>query len=158
MFYFIKMTIITDQIKILNKKIMQNEAIYDLDRKATKMSTFSSNNLGKYEYLTGQNFGLKPSTFKEANFVFSPFGNMFNKGLHKGDQKEGLFKRLENINDKNAEQLQAIKYQGEKQLKELTNIGTTKTLKAISGISKKNNEANKVLSEFAKIENRHLRK
>ena len=158
MFYFIKMTIITDQIKILNKKIMQNEAIYDLDRKATKMSTFSSNNLGKYEYLTGQNFSLKPSTFKEANFVFSPFGNMFNKGLDKGDQKEGLFKRLENINDKNAEQLQAIKYQGEKQLKELTNIGTTKTLKAISGISKKNNEANKVLSEFAKIENRHLRK
>ena len=152
------MTIITDQIKILNKKIMQNEAIYDLDRKATKMSTFSSNNLGKYEYLTGQNLGLKPSTFKEANFVFSPFGNMFNKGLDKGDQKEGLFKRLENINDKNAEQLQAIKYQGEKQLKELTNIGTTKTLKAISGISKKNNEANKVLSEFAKIENRHLRK
>ena len=81
------MTIITDQIKILNKKIMQNEAIYDLDRKATKMSTFSSNNLGKYEYLTGQNLGLKPSTFKEANFVFSPFGNMFNKGLDKDDPK-----------------------------------------------------------------------
>ena len=27
---------ITDQIKILNKKIMQNEAQYDLDRKAAK--------------------------------------------------------------------------------------------------------------------------
>ena len=34
-------------------------------------------------------------------------------------QKEGLFKRLENIKDKNEEQLQAIKDQGEKQLKEL---------------------------------------
>ena len=27
---------IADQIKILNKKIMQNEAQYDLDRKAAK--------------------------------------------------------------------------------------------------------------------------
>ena len=39
----------TDQIKILNKKIMQNEAQYDLDRKATKISSLSSNNLDKYE-------------------------------------------------------------------------------------------------------------
>ena len=27
-------------------------------------------------------------------------GNIFNKGLDKDDQKEGLFKRLENIKDK----------------------------------------------------------
>ena len=33
---------------------MQNEAHYDLDRKAAKMSTLSSNNLGQYEYLTGE--------------------------------------------------------------------------------------------------------
>ena len=50
---------ITDQIKILNKKIMQNEAQYDLDRKAAKMSALSSNNLDKYEYLTGEDLGLK---------------------------------------------------------------------------------------------------
>ena len=62
---------------------------------------------------------------------------MFNKGLDKDDQKEAMFKRLENINDKNEEQLQAIKDQGEKQLKELKNIGKSKTLKAISEISKK---------------------
>ena len=36
---------ITDQIKILNRKIMQNEAQYDLDRKAVKISALSSNNL-----------------------------------------------------------------------------------------------------------------
>ena len=41
----------------------------------------------------------------------------FNKGLDKFDQKEWLFKRLENIKDKNVEQLQAIKDQGEKQLR-----------------------------------------
>ena len=46
------MTII-DQIKILDKIIMQNEARYDLDREAAKISALSSNNLNKYEYLTG---------------------------------------------------------------------------------------------------------
>ena len=36
---------VTDQIKILNKKIMQNEAQCDLDRKAAKISALSSNNI-----------------------------------------------------------------------------------------------------------------
>ena len=67
-------------------------------------------------------------------------------------KKEGLFKKLENIKDKNEEQLQEIKDQGEKQLKELKNIDKNKTLKAIDDISKKNNEANKLLSEFKKID------
>ena len=35
---------ITDQIKILNKKIMQNETQYDLDRKAAKIFALFSNN------------------------------------------------------------------------------------------------------------------
>ena len=79
-------------------------------------------------------------------------GKIFSKGLDKNDQKEGLFKRLENIKDKNEEQLQAIKDQGQKQLKELKNIGKSKTLKAIDEISKKNHEANKLLPEFKKID------
>ena len=33
---------------------MQNEAQYDLDRKAAEISALSSNNLDKYEYLTGE--------------------------------------------------------------------------------------------------------
>ena len=51
-----KMTI-TDQIKILDKNIRQNEAQYDLDRKAAKISALSFNNLDKYEYLTGKDLG-----------------------------------------------------------------------------------------------------
>ena len=39
---------ITDQIKILNRKIMQNEAQYNLDRKAAKISALYSKNLDKY--------------------------------------------------------------------------------------------------------------
>ena len=48
-----------------------------------------------------------------------------------------MLKRLENIKDKNEEQLEVIKDQGEKQLKELKNIDKSKTLKAIGEISKK---------------------
>ena len=49
---------ITDQIKILDKKVLQNDAQYDLDRKAAKISALSCNNLNKYEYLTGEDLGL----------------------------------------------------------------------------------------------------
>ena len=88
---------ITDQIKILDKKIMQNEAQYDLDRKAAKISALSSNNLDKYEYLTGEDLGLKPTTAERAKFEYSPLREIFNKGLSEDDKKEGLFKTLKNI-------------------------------------------------------------
>ena len=72
--------------------------------------------------------------------------------MDKDDKKEGLFKRLENIKNKNEEQLQTIKDQGEKQLKEPKNIDRSKTLKAIDEIRKKNNEANKLLPIYKKID------
>ena len=128
---------ITDQIKILKRKIMQNEARYDLDRKDSKISALSSNNLGKYEYLTGEYLGLKPSTIEQTKFQYSPLGKSFNKGLNKDDKKEGLFKTLENIKGTNLTQLQAIKDQGEKQLKKLKNVDESKTLKAIDEIRRK---------------------
>ena len=88
---------ITDQIKILDRKIMQNEAQYDLDRKAAEMSALFSNNLDKYEYLTGKDLGLKPSTVEQVKFEYSPLGKTFNKGLNEDDKKEGWFKRLKII-------------------------------------------------------------
>ena len=72
---------VTDQIKILDRKIMQSEAQYDLDRRAAKISAFSSNNLDKYEYLTGEDLSLKPSTVEQAKFEYSPLGKVFSKGL-----------------------------------------------------------------------------
>ena len=100
---------ITDQIKILDKRIMQNEAQYDLDRKSAKIYALSSNNLDKYEYLIGEDLGLKPSTIKQARFVYSPLSKIYIKGLDKDDKKQGLFKRLYNIKDKNEEQLKVLK-------------------------------------------------
>ena len=90
-----KMTV-TNQIKILDRKIMQNEAQYDLDRKATKISALSSNNFDKYEYLTGEDLGIKPSTVEQTKFEYPPLGKIFNKGL---EEDEGLLKRLKNIED-----------------------------------------------------------
>ena len=87
---------------------MQNEAQYDLDKKAAKISALSSNNLDKYEYLTGEDLGLKPNTIEQARFEYSPLGKIFNKGLSEDDKKEGLFKRLKNIEDKNKEQLKLL--------------------------------------------------
>ena len=78
---------------------MQNEAQYDLDRKAAKISALSSNNFDKYENLTGNDLGLKSSTVEQAKFEYSPSGKVFNKGLEEEDKKERLLKRLKNIED-----------------------------------------------------------
>ena len=97
---------VTDQIKILDKKVLQKEVQYDLDRKAAKISVLSSNYFDKYEYLTGEDLGLKPSTVEQAKFEYSPLGKVFTKRLEtEEDKKEGLLKRLKNIEDKNEELL-----------------------------------------------------
>ena len=86
-----------DQIKVLDKKNLQNEAQYDLYRKAAKISALPSHNLDKYEYLTGEDLGLKPSVIEQTKFEYYPLGKLFNKGLDEDDQKEELLKRLKNI-------------------------------------------------------------
>ena len=64
-----------------------------------------SGNFDKYEYLTGEDLNYKPSTAEQAKFHYSPLNKFFNKGLEEEDKKEGLWKRLKNIEDKNAGQL-----------------------------------------------------
>ena len=128
---------VSNQIKFLNRKIKQNEAQYDLDRKAANIFALSSNNLDKYEYFLGEDLGLKPSTVEQAKLEYSPMGKIFNKDLNEEDKKEGLFKRLENIKDTNLTSLQTIKDRGEQQFRELKNINRSKMLKVISEIGKK---------------------
>ena len=112
---------VTDQIKILDRKIKQNDSQYDLDRKAAKISTLSSNSLDKYELLTGEDLNLRLSTVEQAKFEYSPLGRIFNKGLSKEDKKEGLFKRLKNIDDKN-EKLLEVKNKANENIKEVTDF------------------------------------
>ena len=92
-FLLIEMTV-TDQIRILDRKIKQNKEQYDLDWKAPKISALSSKNLPKYGHLTSEDLGYEPSVFEQARFDYSPLGNIFNKGLKEEDKKEGLFRRL----------------------------------------------------------------
>ena len=50
---------VTDQLKIIENKIKANQAQYDLDRLTVKMSAYSSGDLRKYEYMTGEGFGIQ---------------------------------------------------------------------------------------------------
>ena len=68
----------------------------------------SSGNLDKYEYLTGDDLNYKLSTVEQAKFDYSPVSKFFNKGLEEEDKKEGLLKRLKNIEDENEGQLKII--------------------------------------------------
>ena len=101
---------------------MKNEAQYDLDRNAAKISALSSNNFDRYEYLTGEDLGLKPSTIEQAKFEYSPLGKIFNRGLDKDDKEEGFFKRLKNIESK-------IKSENKKELKPIKNEEQSEVLK-----------------------------
>ena len=59
--------------------------------------------------------GYRPSVVEQAKCDYFPLGKIFTMGLEKDDQKEGILKRLKNIESKiegkNDEQLEAIKDQ-----------------------------------------------
>ena len=81
---------VTDQIKILDRKIKQKEAQYELDRKAAKISALYSKNLPKYEHLTGEDLGYKPSALQQARFDYSPLSKFFNETLKKKRKENDL--------------------------------------------------------------------
>ena len=97
------------QNKILNDKIEANNAQYNLNRMNAEISAYSSGDLPKYEYLTKKDLGYKPDAFEQATFEYSPLGKVFTDGLDKFDRKEGLLKKLKNIEDRSNNQLLAIK-------------------------------------------------
>ena len=74
-----------------------------------EISAYSSGDLPKYEYLTKKDLGYKPDAFEQAKFEYSPLGKLFTDGLDKSNRKEGLLKRLKNIEDRSNNQLSTIK-------------------------------------------------
>ena len=90
-----------DQIKILDNKIKANKAQYMLHRKNAEISAKSSGELDKYEHLTAEDLDYKPNALTQAKFEYSPLGKTITFGLTKEDKKEGLLKRLANINKVN---------------------------------------------------------
>ena len=94
---------LTDELKNLDNQIKANQAQYDLDREAAKISVLLSKKLNKYEYLAGEDLKYKPGVVEEAKFKYSPLGKVFNKGLDERNKKESLLERLKNIESKNKE-------------------------------------------------------
>ena len=65
---------LTGELKILDDKIKENQAQYDLGRETAKISTLSSKDLlEKNEYLTGEDLGHRPSVLEKTKFEFSRF-------------------------------------------------------------------------------------
>ena len=82
----------------------------------------------KYEYLTGEDLGYESGVSEQTKFEYYPLSKVFNKVLEKEDKKEGLLKRLKNIEDKDEEHLKALQDQGENQLQILTSKAVKKKL------------------------------
>ena len=59
---------LTDELNILDHNTKVNQAQYDLDRKAAKVSALSSGELEKYEYLTGDELKYNPGEVEKAKF------------------------------------------------------------------------------------------
>ena len=69
-------------IKILDGKIIANEAQYDLGREAAKIWALPSKDLlEKYKYLTGEDLGHRLSALEKTIFEYSPLGKVFTKGF-----------------------------------------------------------------------------
>ena len=85
---------LTNEVEILDGKITANQAQYDLDRESAKISTLSSGELGKYEYLTGEDLGYKPGVAEKAKFEYSPLGKVFNKGSDESDKKRRTCEKI----------------------------------------------------------------
>ena len=82
-----------DQNKILDNKIESNINQYKVDRLNGGISSFSSGDLNKYEFLTRKDLKYKPSALDKVRFEFSPLGKAFSTGLDKtaqGYQEEGV--------------------------------------------------------------------
>ena len=89
---------------------MKDEKLqYDINREAAKISAFSSGNLGKYEYLTGEE--ILPSSqqqiIQQAKFNYSPLGKAFekqtktieNQGKKQVDALKTSYKKLPSVKD-----------------------------------------------------------
>ena len=121
----------TDQLKIVDNKIKANQVQYGFSREAAKMSALSSKDLlEKYENLTDEDLGHRPSTLEKTKFEYSPLGKFFNKGLDKYDKEEGLFKTLKNIENK-------IKSENKKQSEPIKNEEQSEAIKGQSTMADK---------------------
>ena len=89
-----------------NDKIRDEKLQYDINRKAAKISALSSNKLGKYEYLSGEEIlpSNQKQTIEQAKFTYSPLGKAFEKQIKviEDQEKKKQVDALENFKTKRA--------------------------------------------------------
>ena len=56
--------------------------------------------------MTLEDLGYKPGVGEQAKFEYSSLGKIFNRGLDERNKKEGLLKRLKNVEDISKKQKQ----------------------------------------------------
>ena len=98
-----------------------------------------------------KDLGYKPDVIQKAKFEYSPLGKVFNKGLDGSDKKEGLLKKLKNIEGKNEQHLVAIRDQRERQLEAISNYGATSKSQKIKFDGGKNKKAKELVDEVGEI-------
>ena len=109
---------------------MKNEAQYE---KRLKYLHFLLTTLPNMNVWMVNAWVLSQVLLNKLDLIILHWIKFLNKGLREQEKKEGPLKILKNIEDKNKEQLKAIKDQWNKQLNTIKNIGTNcKSLKAIS--------------------------
>ena len=75
---------LTDELKILDDKIKANQPQYHLGREAAKISASSSKDLlEKYEYLTGEDIGHRPSVLEKTKYEYSSLGAVLAENVKK---------------------------------------------------------------------------
>ena len=95
---------INEKIKVINNKIEQNKAQYNLDRQTAKISALSSWNVSKYEFLTGEDVlpekGLLEKSATMKKFECLPLGKELKAkadiAKKNQKQKQKQFERLDN--------------------------------------------------------------
>ena len=74
----------------IDDQIRDEKLQYNINREAAKISALSSNKIGKYEYLTGEE--ILPSNQKQikeqAKFTYSPLGKAFEKQIKTTEDQE----------------------------------------------------------------------
>ena len=60
---------VSEKIKIIDNKMEQNKAQYDLDTQTARILASSSGNLEKYQFLTGKNVLLEKDQLEKVQCV-----------------------------------------------------------------------------------------
>ena len=100
----------------IDDQIRDEKLQYNINREAAKISAWSLNKIGKYEYLTGEEilpFNQK-QIIKQAKFTYSPLGKAFEKQIKTIEDQEK--KQVEVLKDLKTKEQKAIENKSDDKL------------------------------------------